>query len=190
MRKISREDDNPIENVILDLGDNLMPFFKKTGHTPNMLTTYSFILGIAAVYFLYKNQLFNFAICFYTSYIFDCWDGYMARKYNITSEFGDLYDHFTDISVGLALAYVAYTKFKHKITFNLIIIVAIMTYMMQLHVACYQKEYLETSKKEKESLDNLVGMCKDTQHLKFTRYFGPASYILFVIGLMYYLTYY
>jgi phosphatidylglycerophosphate synthase len=187
MRKVDREYDNPIENIILDVGDKLLPYFKNTGHTPNTLTTYSFILGIAAVYFLYKDELFIFAICFYASFIFDCWDGYMARTYNMTSPFGDLYDHITDVTVGLGLAYVAYTKYKNQITFPLVLLIGIMTLFMQTHVACYQKFYLETNKKEKETIDAIAGLCVDKNDIKWTRYFGPATYTLFIIGLMYYL---
>lgn len=187
MRKVDRELDNPIENVILDVGDYLLPYFKESGHTPNMLTTYSFILGLASVYFLYKNELSNFAICFALSFVFDCWDGYMARTFKMTSKFGDLYDHITDVTVGLSLAYVAYTKFKHKITLPLLIIVGIMTLFMQTHVGCYQKYYLETNKKEEETIDSIAQMCVDKNDIKWTRFFGPATYTLFIIGLMYYL---
>lgn len=187
MRKVSHEDENLLDNFILDTGQNLMPYLKNSGHTPNMLTTYSFILGLSAVYFLHKGDIFNFGLCFLTSYIFDCWDGLMARTYNMTSQFGDLYDHITDISVGLGIAYVAYNKFKHKITFPLIITIATMTLLMQTHVACYQKKYSENGKKEKETLDAITGLCVNTNNLKFTKYFGTGIYTLFIIGLMYYL---
>lgn len=187
MRKVDRELDNPIENVILDIGDKLLPFLKESGHTPNMLTTYSFVLGLAAVYFLYKKNLNNFAVCFALSFVFDCWDGYMARTYKMTSKFGDLYDHITDVIVGLGVAYVAFTKFKSKITLPLIIIVGIMTYFMQKHVACYQKYYIETNKKEKETIDGITAICGDKNNIKWTRYFGPATYTVFIICLMYYL---
>jgi len=188
MRKVDRELDNPIDNIILDIGDYLLPYFKKTEHTPNMLTTYSFILGLASVYFLYKNALSNFAICFIVAYMFDCWDGYMARTYKMTSEFGDLYDHISDTTVGLSLAYVAYNKYKHKLTIPLLIGVGIMTYLMQKHVGCYQKFYIESNKQEKETLDFTIGICPDKNDIKWTRFFGPGTYnTVFLVGLMYYL---
>jgi hypothetical protein len=111
----------------------------------------------------------------------------MARKYKMTSKFGDLYDHITDVTVGLSLAYVAYTKFKHKLILPLILMIGIMTLFMQTHVGCYQKFYLETNKKEQESIDILSELCIDKNNIKWTRYFGPGTYTLFVIGLMYYL---
>jgi hypothetical protein len=190
MRKVESQYDNPIDNIFIDIGDYLLPFFKRTGHTPNMLTTYSFILGLASVYFLYKDDLFNFAICFIIAYMFDCWDGHMARTYKMTSEFGDLYDHISDITVGLSLAYVAYNKYKHKLTIPLVIVVGMMTYFMQKHVGCYQKFYIESNKKEKETIDVAAELCPNKNDIKWTRFFGPGTYnTIFIVGLMYYLKY-
>lgn len=191
MRKVDKEYDNPIDNLIIDIGDTLLPYLKSTGHTPNMLTTYSFILGLAAVYFLYIDNLFNFGVCFVSSYVFDCWDGYMARTYNMMSEFGDLYDHISDITVGLLLVYVGYLKYgRHKLTLPLFIIIGIMTYFMHKHVGCYQKMYMETNKQENETIDIIAELCPDKNDIKWTRYFGPGTYnTIFVVGLMYYLHY-
>lgn len=190
MRKVDRNLDNPIDNLFVDIGDYLMPFFKKTGHTPNMLTTYSFIFGLASVYFLYKDDIFNFGLCFIVGYMFDCWDGYMARTYNMVSPFGDLYDHISDITVGFSLAYVAYNKYKHKLTIPLVIVIGVMTYLMQKHVGCYQKFYIESNKKEKETIDFVADMCSNKNDIVWTRFFGPGTYnTIFIVGLMYYLKY-
>jgi phosphatidylglycerophosphate synthase len=190
MRKVDREYDNPIDNLIIDVGDKILPYLKSIGHTPNVLTTYSFILGLAAVYFLYEDNLFNFGICFVLSYVFDCWDGYMARTYNMTSEFGDLYDHISDVTVGLLVAYVAYNKYKHKLTLPLLIIVGMMTFLMEKHVGCYQKFYIDSNKKEKETIDIVAELCTDKNDIKWTRFFGTGTYnTIFVVGLMYYLHY-
>lgn len=188
MRKVEPKYDNPIDNIIVDMGDRLMPYLKSSGHTPNMLTTYSLILGLAAVYFLYKNDIFKFGVCFILAYVCDCWDGYMARKYNMVSEFGDLYDHISDVAVGLSLAYVAYTKYKHKLTVLLVIVIGVMTYLMQKHVGCYQKMYIDTNKKEKETIDFVSDLCENKNDIKWTRFFGPGTYnTVFIVGLMYYL---
>lgn len=187
MRKVEREFENPIDNIILDIGDITIPYLKNTGHTPNMLTTYSFILGLASLYFLYYNKIINFAICFGLSFVFDCWDGHMARKYKMTSKFGDLYDHISDITVGFSLAYITYIKFKHKLTYPLIFIIGIMTLFMHMHIACYQKFYLDSNKKEEESIDFFQNLCTDKNNIKWTRYFGPGTYTLFAIGLIFYL---
>jgi phosphatidylglycerophosphate synthase len=191
MRKVDREYDNPIDNFLLDIGDYVLPFFKNTGHTPNMLTTYSLIFGLISVYFLYKDNLFNFAICFIVSYIFDCWDGYMARIYSMTSKFGDLYDHISDLTVGFLLAYVAYSKYKHKLNIYLIIVIIVMTYLVHKHIGCYQKVYKENNnKKENETIDFTTQLCPNKNDITWVRYFGLGTYnVIFLVGLMYYLKY-
>ena len=187
MRKVNKEHDNPVESIILDMGDKIIPFFKNTGHTPNMLTTYSFILGLVSVYFLYNNQLFKFSLCFFISFVFDCWDGHMARKYNMTSKFGDLYDHISDIIVGLSIFYVSYTKYKHKITLNIVLLVSIMTYLMHKHIACYQQYYINSNKSESETIDYFTILCNNKEDILWTKYFGTGTYVLFGIALIYYI---
>lgn len=76
-----------------------LPTFREWNHTPNMLTTYSFATGVLAVGALMANHVAVFALLFLVSYVFDCMDGQMARRYHMTSRFGDLYDHVTDIVV-------------------------------------------------------------------------------------------
>ena len=34
----------------------------------------------------------------FVGYFFDCMDGHFARKYNMVTEFGDMYDYITDLS--------------------------------------------------------------------------------------------
>ena len=38
------------------------------------------------------------------SYFFDCADGLYARTYNMTTQFGDIYDHSTDVIVFFGIA--------------------------------------------------------------------------------------
>jgi phosphatidylglycerophosphate synthase len=184
MRKIHRKYENPIDNIILDVGDKVLPLFKKTGHTPNMLTTYSFLFGIVSACFLYYNKLFYFAISFYMSYIFDCWDGQMARKYAMTSRFGDLYDHITDLIVGGSVAYVVYKKYKSKLTFCIIASIVVMTYLMEMHIGCQQKLYTTS---EPETIDIMECLCSSPKDITWTKYFAPPTFVLFVIVLIYYL---
>ena len=118
----------------------------------------------------------------------------MARKYNMTSRFGDLYDHITDYIVGFSIGYVAYTKYKSKLSFTIIAVIVIMTYLMQMHVGCQQIYHLKNKKDSKdttdttgETIDVLGELCHDSDNLAWSRFFAPAVYTLFVIGLMYYL---
>jgi hypothetical protein len=55
MRKIERDDENPIDNIIIDSCDIIKPYFYKLGFTPNGITTLSLIFGL-----LSKYPFFNF----------------------------------------------------------------------------------------------------------------------------------
>ena len=87
---------DPIEQVVYDVGDRISGAFYKTHHTPNTITTYSVIFKVLSVVALWYGQYFTFCTTYFVSYMFDCFDGLMARKYKMYSTFGDMYDHITD----------------------------------------------------------------------------------------------
>ena len=115
MRKLNGNDENPIDNVLIDISDYLCPFFKSLNFTPNGITTLSLIFGLLSVYFLYKGKLYLFALTYFVSYYFDVLDGHYARKYNMTSDIGCLYDHIKDVSVILLIMVVlCYNNWNNK----------------------------------------------------------------------------
>jgi len=103
MRKITCECENPLDNILINISDYMCPYAKKYNFTPNILTTISLIFcGISALLLL-NNYYVLAAFTYLISYYFDCMDGHFARKYNMTSYFGDLYDHISDISKGILI---------------------------------------------------------------------------------------
>ena len=72
MRKIKKEFENPIDNIIIDMAEKITPFLYETGHTPNIITTYSLIFGLLSVYYLNKNNITMFILFYIISYFFDC----------------------------------------------------------------------------------------------------------------------
>jgi phosphatidylglycerophosphate synthase len=195
MRKLDRNDENFLENLILDLSEPLYPYFKQLNFTPNTITSLSFIFGLLAVYFLIHNKINYFAVSFLVSYIFDCMDGAYARKYKMTTQFGDLYDHATDLIVGFALIYISFKKYYNQLTPNIIIAFLTFTFLMQMHMGCQQANYQTSKDKgnkkkdEGETLDILQRLCLNPEHISWTKYFSPVSYVLFCILLVYYLQY-
>ena len=99
MRKIESNLENPIDNILIDICDFILPTLKVLNFTPNILTTISLIFGLLSVYCLFREDKKCFAIFYLVSYFFDCVDGMMARKYNMVSRFGDIYDHTKDCLV-------------------------------------------------------------------------------------------
>lgn len=98
MRKLPEHAECPIDNWIYIVVEYAAPYFYQWGWTPNMITTLSNVFGILAAYLIYKRKFGIAAIAFLLAYVLDCLDGYVARKYDMVTVFGDLYDHFSDLA--------------------------------------------------------------------------------------------
>ena len=152
-----------------------------------MITTYSFITGMLSVYFLYKGQLAAFAILFFVSYFFDCCDGSYARQYNTVSQFGDLYDHITDVVVFSLIVVVIIIHYRFAIDWVAIILFFVFFVLMLTHLGCQQRNCSRATCGGGETLDNLKKMCTDRRHISWTRFFGTGTFIVVIILLIFYL---
>ena len=175
-RKIIKEYSNPIENIVLDIALKINPIFKSLNFTPNTLTTFSLLFGILSAYNLQISNNKISAIFLITSYIFDCFDGNYARKYNMETKFGDLYDHTSDIIKFILLFYIMYTLNKKKFKSYLIIIILLLLFSF-IQLGC-QQQYFDN--KQNEFLDNFKILCPDKNWIKYTRYFGLGTSILYI----------
>lgn len=179
-KKLPDNLDDPIDVLLYRLCEILSPFFKKTGHTPNMITTYSLITGILSCYAIYHNNIYLFIPLFTISYFFDCFDGFFARKYKMTSKIGDYYDHFKDLSVLITLVIIMFYKYGSKITVFNIIFMIILFFILASHMGCQQRYYKDDNENsEGELLDFYKQMCPNKDYIKYTRFFGPGMITVF-----------
>jgi phosphatidylglycerophosphate synthase len=179
-KKIPDELDDPVDNLFYKLCDKLSPYFKKTNHTPNIITTYSLLTGLLSCYALYKNNIILFIIFFIISYFFDCFDGFFARKYGMTSKFGDYYDHIKDAFVYIVLIFIIFYKYSMAITPINIIIMVILFILFTSHMGCQQSYYKDKNKNvDGETVDFYQKMCRNKEDLKYTRFFGPGMLTIF-----------
>jgi hypothetical protein len=49
MSKLESEDEHPLDRIIFDVVHSMCPVLKRTHHTPNVITTYSFACGLLAL---------------------------------------------------------------------------------------------------------------------------------------------
>jgi len=85
------------------------------GLNPNQVTVLSAVSACLSCYY-YSNDKVNHAIvCYLLSYIFDCIDGRMARKYNMGSKLGAALDLNSDIFVTFILLLTIYLKKKDRL---------------------------------------------------------------------------
>jgi phosphatidylglycerophosphate synthase len=181
-KKIPDHLDDPFDNALYRFCNVLSEPFYKTKHTPNIITTYSLITGILACYFLYKQNIYAFVALYVISYFFDCFDGYFARRYGMTSKFGDIYDHAKDTIVNLLLVFIMFYYYRQSITYTNAAIMVMLFVLFTTHMGCQQKHYKsENQDKMKETIDAYEIMCKDKEQLRYTRYFGPGMLTIFTV---------
>lgn len=105
MRKIPRELENPIDNILIDGVQYLHPIFYDLGFTPNGITLLSGICQFTSLWYVYTGYYIASGSLFFLGYMFDVMDGNYARKYQMTSPLGDKLDHYKDIAVMAGLGY-------------------------------------------------------------------------------------
>jgi len=154
---------------------------------PNDITTLSLIFGVISVISLYKGLVIPAIVAMLLSYFMDCIDGYYARKYNMVTEFGDLYDHIKDVLVFVAYIFVLFKRNKNKLTPKqwgyAIGVLLFFLVMSVLYFACQEKYYnmdkntltlawLSKFVKDKETAEKCLGIL---------RYFGIGTFIMVVL---------
>ena len=181
MRKIPREYENPIDNVVYDLAEWSAPFYKSLNMTPNHITTLSLIFGLLSSYFLYKGDSCTAAVLFLVSYYYDNTDGLYARKYKMTTKYGDIYDHVADIVKGVIMIWVMSKVNKDKLV-KWLPIMAIFFVLSLIHLGCQEQYY--DSKEDRPFMDLLKKLCPDKSYLKCFRWVGNGTLILVVALIM------
>jgi len=174
--KLSNSDECPIDIIFISMASAVAPLFHKLCITPNMVTAMSLLTGLAASYFLWYDQKCIAVLLFIISYFFDCLDGYMARKYNMETVFGDYFDHFSDVIKTIILLGVILYKLPKNcklIYFGLFCILMLLTFM---HLGCQEKK---SAFNNSHSLNFTKNLCID-RYAHFLKYFGTGTVTLFL----------
>jgi phosphatidylglycerophosphate synthase len=187
MRKIPRCLENPLDNIIIDACESFAQFYRKLGYTPNDITTLSLIFGILSILLLYKGYAVPAVICYGISYMYDCCDGYFARKYDMCTKFGDLYDHIKDWTVNIGYFVVLYQKYKHKLsTKQWLLAVAFLVLLLFIQLIYFgaQERYYD----KLDAIPSLGWVVKliptkkaAIKTLKWARYFGCGTFISYIM---------
>lgn len=191
MRKIPEEYENPIDNILIHVSDYLSPVFYKLGFTPNMITTLSNISCATGIYYLIKNKYELCSFFVFLAYFFDCMDGHFARKYKMTSKFGDYYDHFSDYLKYVAIIYTLYKTNTSKF-FVLFPIFIISLLLMSVYLGC-QENYHDGDHSDLLNFTKELCYVEDNDdelllnRMKYTKYFGcGTAQLIIVLAILYY----
>ncbi len=185
MRKLPCKYENQIDNVLYKIIPNATDFLYNIGFTPNGVTTLSTLCGIASIYNITHKNYIIASLFYLLFYWFDCVDGYMARRYNMVTEFGDSYDHFKDMIVMLIVVYhIIMSNINNiGIKIGIIILIAIIAFGTLVQLSC-QETYIKTHNVMGEELSDTLSditLCPATNpddatsHLAYSRFAGCGS---------------
>lgn len=138
-----------VYSVIIKL-DNKYNF--KNVH-PNIITLFRILFYLLALYLYNKYKTFSSKLLLILSVLvtlfLDYLDGYVARKYNKCTVFGDILDHVSDWIVHISLYIIIKNKTKLNNFLILLHVLLVISYM-----GAYQLIYKESVQEtETESLD-------------------------------------
>ncbi len=192
MKKIPKHLESPIDNLVYILIEKIAPTFYSLGFTPNMITTLGNIATGLSAYALYNEYFMISAILFIISYIFDCLDGYVARRYDLVSKFGDLYDHTSDLIKIILISYILY-KINPILFIATLPLLVILFVLMSSFLAYQEKLYDKSQSSYTLSLLSNLCFAKSDQrtvirHMEYAKYFGCGTFtaVMTIIIALYY----
>jgi hypothetical protein len=110
--KVHKSLESPITvNLLLEPCDAIEKNVHEAGLTPNDITSLSCVFGCLAVLSVWWKRPKCAALMYDLSYFCDCLDGILARKYDQATRFGDLYDHYSDLSLFLLMIFAIQTRY-------------------------------------------------------------------------------
>jgi phosphatidylglycerophosphate synthase len=191
-RKVDSSIENPIDNFMIETSEILSPYFKSMNYTPNGITTISFIFGIAALYHLYYHDVYKFGVYFALSHLFDCLDGYYSRKYDMVTDIGDKYDHFTDLFVAISMVYIICSRYNVTDFPILIIVICLMTILGMMSVGCHEKITHADNKSGTLQIFDCISPEREAclTYTNYLKYFGAGTLVFAVIAAVIYMDMY
>lgn len=194
MRKIPSELESPLDDWVLKFADKsgIMECFHNMGLTPNVLTTIGNLSRVASIYFLVNGKKNLFILFALIGFMFDCFDGHYARKYNMTTVFGDYFDHIGDLVYHFVLLYLIFTSTKfqalpQRSKYVVYGVMALATYLFIMHMGC-QEHFFECDEKEgncSHTLHFCKCVCPNRDYIHWTKFFGTGTFVLLIYLLAY-----
>jgi phosphatidylglycerophosphate synthase len=179
--KIGEYNESKFNNFVYSIVKRLVPILYNIGFNPNNITTLSLIFCVLS----YNNLKVKNPVCivYYVIYmVLDYSDGYMARLYNMQSEFGDFYDHARDILFHILILSLIYPSKKLSGMFVLGVILSLNSF------GCQEIIYeANCNNKSNSSIGWLKAFCSNNPLLnKFNEYIGSGSVYFFTIIIMWF----
>ena len=135
MSKYKKGEALPIEEFLYSHINPVLGTFlhEKMKMTPNMITTITLLMSFVIGWNLWNNNYYTACVLILIRQILDSTDGFIARKYNLKSKFGEKYDNISDDLNNIITFTILLYKGRHSIMNNkcifLLIVGAIILYI-------------------------------------------------------------
>lgn len=188
IRKIPAELDSPVDNVLLLGVRATVAFYRNLGLTPNGITTLSLLTGLTSAWLLYRQWYLASSGLYLISYYYDCMDGYMARKYSLTSNLGDIYDHIKDYVTGVLIIYLLYVDYRAASHLFALLAIPFFLITSSIHIGGQEVYYGKKNHNTTLSLFIRVSMVSDkasaARQMRLTRFFSTGSLTIAICSLI------
>ena len=184
VNKLLEHHECPIDSFIFNIVDKHLHIFFELGMTPNTLTTIGIFFGFLTAYQILQGRLWLAAIFWIIAYYFDCADGKFARKYNMVSKFGDLYDHLADLGKVIVVLVALFYSNKKRSTAKqwfFIIILIVLGILQTIHIGYQESIYNKTDESPYLNMVRKIFVNEETADtiICYTRHFGCGTWYLF-----------
>ena len=180
VNKLHDKHENIFDLYLLRFIDTHLHIYKQLNLTPNIITTFSLISGLTSGYMIYKKNFKSAGLLFFLAYYFDCVDGKFARKYNMVTKFGDMYDHFSDVFKFFLVIFLLYKNNSKKFARTGIIII-LLIFLCLYQISCQQAIYEDTNNNSESPTLDYFKPSKESclVNIYHTKYFGCGTAFVF-----------
>ena len=177
--------ENPIDNIFYTLANYINPYLYKLNVTPNMITIFGLISALISHYFLYNYNILVAFLFIIIAQFCDCIDGQYARKYNMSSKFGDLLDHGVDFIKLTILCFILYYRYNLT-TFLKIIFISLGVINLLFNICLFKYESKDSNN---ETIIDYKQYCIVPQNylfkfLHYVKYISNSCTLIFIYILL------
>jgi phosphatidylglycerophosphate synthase len=183
VNKLADHYECPSDKYLCKFIDNHLHIYYNFGFTPNMVTTLSILVGLLTAYEILQGNYGAASILWLMSYYFDCVDGKLARRYNMVTQFGDLYDHIGDAFKYFVVIYSLFYSTKKRTTDKQWLYLAIILILMVLsfvHMGYQERVYDKKDESEYLNICKIFTLLDNDPHrtIQYTKYLGCGNWML------------
>ena len=183
VNKLADHYECPSDKYLCKFIDNHLHIYYELGFTPNMVTSLSILVGLLTGYEILQGNYSAAAILWLISYYFDCVDGKLARRYNMVTQIGDLYDHIGDAFKYVVVIYSLFYSTKKRTTDKQWLYLAIILILMVLsfvHMGYQERVYDKKDESEYLNMCKIFTLLDNDPHrtIQYTKYLGCGNWML------------